>query len=55
MSHSKIGWNDFTLNTIKFINDNCNNIIFLLLGEKAKKFKTFINLKKHITDQTRQY
>ena len=45
-SHSKF-WKDFTNYIIKYINDNCNNLVFILWGNHAKSKRKFINEEKH--------
>jgi len=42
MSHSKIGWQDFVVESIKEINRK-EKVIFLLWGGEAKKFKKYIS------------
>lgn len=42
MSHTKIGWQDFVISTVKEINKK-ENVIFLLWGGEAKKFKKYIS------------
>lgn len=42
LSHSKIGWDNFVLDSIKEINKK-DKIIFLLWGGEAKKFKKYIS------------
>ena len=44
-SHSKL-WKNYTNNIIKFISDNVDNIIFILLGNFAKTKIKFINQNK---------
>lgn len=46
-SHMKI-WEDFTNNVIKYISENNNNCVFLLLGLYAKTKSMFINNKANI-------
>lgn len=46
-SHSKLGWGILTSNTIKYISDNKENIVFLLWGNVAKSKKKLIDLNKH--------
>ncbi len=46
-SHHKIGWEIFTNNMIKHINDNFSNIIFILWGAGAIKMSKFIDKSKH--------
>jgi len=50
-SHMKI-WEDFTNAIIKFISDNNDKCIFLLLGNFAKLKEKYINNKKHIIKGT---
>lgn len=49
MSHTKIGWQDFVIDAIKEI-DKKENVIFLLWGGEAKKFKKYIGEKNHIIE-----
>ena len=44
-SHNKI-WEEYTNNIIKYISNNVNNVIFLLLGNFAKKKIKYINKEK---------
>ncbi len=46
LSHAK-AWEKFTDLVIKYINDNCNNIIFVLWGSFALSKKELINEDKH--------
>ncbi len=46
-SHEKIGWQIFTDNIIKYISENCTDIIFLLWGAPAIKKAKLIDEKKH--------
>jgi len=46
-SHHKIGWEIFTNNIIKHINNNFENIIFILWGAGAIKISTLIDETKH--------
>lgn len=46
-SHSNIGWGNFIDNVIKFININCDTVVFLLLGNNAKEYRNKIDLNKH--------
>ena len=46
-SHSKFGWNTFTNNIIKYINDNLDHVIFVLWGNFAKTKKELITNKTH--------
>ena len=45
-SHSNI-WKNFTKNIIKFISNNCENIIFILWGNHAKSYKQYMDVSKH--------
>lgn len=48
-SHHKLGWEIFTDNLIKFISQNCQDIVFILWGASAiKKEKIIDKLKHHI-------
>ncbi|XP_033762183.1 uracil-DNA glycosylase-like isoform X2 [Pecten maximus] len=44
-SHSKYGWKIFTDRVIQIINDKCDKVVFLLLGEDAHKMETKIDPK----------
>lgn len=46
-SHAKQGWEIFTDNVIKHLNDNRSDIIFLLWGSYAHKKGKFIDVDKH--------
>ena len=46
-SHSKIGWEIFTDNVIKYLNDREEPLIFILWGNNAKRKKNLINTQKH--------
>ena len=46
-SHHNIGWEIFTDNIIKHINQNFDNIIFILWGANAIKMSKFIDKDKH--------
>ncbi len=47
MSHSKIGWAEFTDTVIKKIADYKKNIVFLLWGKFAQEKRIMIDEKKH--------
>lgn len=47
MSHSKIGWAEFTDTVIKKIADHKKNIVFLLWGKFAQEKRIMIDEKKH--------
>ena len=46
-SHHNLGWEIFTDNIIKYINDNCEGIVFLLWGTPAISKSKLIDIKKH--------
>ncbi len=46
-SHKKIGWGKFTDNAIKYINENCENVVFILWGGNARKKSKFLDKQKH--------
>ena len=47
LSHKYIGWEDFVLNAILTINNQCENVVFMLWGKEAQNYNLFINKKKH--------
>ena len=46
-SHQKI-WSKITDDVIEYISDNCENVIFLLLGNNAKSKQKLIDSDRHI-------
>lgn len=46
-SHQKLGWEIFTDNIIKYISENCNDIVFILWGAPAIKKSSLINRERH--------
>ena len=46
-SHAKIGWEIFTDNIIKYLNERKDPVIFVLWGNNARKKKEFITNKQH--------
>ena len=42
-SHAKKGWESFTKQTIRAINKNCKNVVYLLWGKKAHETATLVN------------
>lgn len=46
-SHQKRGWEFFTDAVIRVLNDECENLVFLLWGNYAHKKGQFINTQKH--------
>ncbi len=48
-SHHKLGWEIFTNNIIKYISENCNDVVFILWGAPAiAKSKVIDETKHHI-------
>ncbi|MGB0391522.1 MAG: uracil-DNA glycosylase [Salibacteraceae bacterium] len=47
-SHQKMGWEKFTDAVIKVIDDNCNEVVFMLWGGYAKKKGKKVNRSKHL-------
>lgn len=47
-SHSKCGWQTFTDNVIKLLNDHESPIVFLLWGKQAEKKKELITNPNHL-------
>lgn len=47
-SHQKIGWQTFTDNVIKLLNDKKTPIVFILWGNNAKKKTKFITNSHHL-------
>lgn len=48
MSHSKIGWAEFTDTVIKKISELKENVVFLLWGKFAQEKRVLIDEKKHL-------
>lgn len=46
-SHQNIGWESFSENVIKYINQNKRNVVFILLGNHALQCQKWIDLNKH--------
>jgi uracil-DNA glycosylase len=47
-SHRGHGWEQFTENIIKYLNDNREHLVFILWGRDAKTKTTLINQQKHL-------
>ena len=47
-SHSKCGWQTFTDNVIKLLNEQTQPIVFLLWGKQAEKKKEFLDNPNHL-------
>lgn len=48
LSHNKIGWQTFSLEVIKLLNQTNQPIVYLLWGSEARKLKTFLTNKNHL-------
>lgn len=48
MSHSKIGWGEFTDAVIKKVSDEHKHVVFLLWGKFAQQKETLIDNSKHL-------
>lgn len=48
MSHSKIGWHEFTNDVIKVVSDKKDHVVFLLWGAFAKSKQELIDTRKHL-------
>lgn len=46
-SHSRIGWEEFTDAVIKYLNDNCDGIVFMLWGNFARSKSALIDTRRH--------
>ena len=46
-SHLNLGWQEFTDSVLKYINENCKNVVFILWGGFAKNKGAYIDSKKH--------
>ena len=46
-SHRNIGWQEFTDAVIRYLNDHCNGIVFLLWGNFAKAKSALIDPSRH--------
>lgn len=47
-SHSNRGWETFTDQVISHLNNRCENLVFLLWGNHARKKSSMINKQKHL-------
>jgi uracil-DNA glycosylase len=47
-SHAKKGWESFTKQTIRAINTNCKNVVYLLWGKKAHDTAALVNQDKNL-------
>lgn len=46
-SHTKLGWSNFTIACIEYLNQNTSNVTFLLLGKNAQNLSQYIDNQKH--------
>lgn len=47
-SHRGHGWETFTEATVKYLNEQCSSLVFLLWGRDARSKKKLINTEKHL-------
>lgn len=47
-SHRGKGWEIFTTEVIKYLNENCEHLVFLLWGRDARNKKALIDTSKHL-------
>lgn len=47
-SHKNQGWEQFTNEVIKTVNEKCNNVVFVLWGNNAQEVIPLIDTKKHL-------
>lgn len=47
-SHRGKGWETFTENVVKYLNANCDHLVFILWGRDARSKKSMIDQKKHL-------
>src|SRR5690554_3105474 len=47
LSHQKKGWETFTLEAVKKVNEKNEMVVFILWGNHAKSFMKYIDLHKH--------
>lgn len=46
-SHSRWGWEQLLINTIIFLNENAQHVVFVLLGKHAQQLRPYIDHTKH--------
>ena len=46
-SHNELGWQEFTLNTVRYINQKERPVVFVLWGRKAQELKSSIDTAVH--------
>ena len=47
-SHQKRGWEQFTDKIISVINENCENVVFILWGDYAQKKAALVDGNRHL-------
>lgn len=47
-SHRGKGWETFTEATVKYLNEKCTHLVFLLWGRDARSKKTLVDQSKHL-------
>ena len=47
-SHRGHGWETFTEATVRYLNEQCNHLVFLLWGRDSRSKKKLINTEKHL-------
>lgn len=47
-SHKNKGWEEFTANTIKLINDHPNRVVFMLWGKRLSEYRHLIDESRHL-------
>ena len=47
-SHRGKGWEIFTEATVRYLNEQCTHLVFLLWGRDARSKKTLIDTSKHL-------
>ena len=50
-SHQKKGWEPFTDQVVRLLNDSENQLVFILWGSYAQRKGEFINAKKHLVER----
>ena len=50
-SHAKLGWEEFTQDVIRILNDEKQNVVFVLWGAYAQKLSKFIDPQRHLIIQ----
>lgn len=48
LSHKNKGWEEFTKNTITWLNDHPYQLVYMLWGNNAKEYKQYINTERHL-------